>query len=104
MAISVEEVFETVNMTMHQNFDIRTATLGINLKDCMDRNTDKFCARIKKRIIAKGKMLNEFADKIEARGAGQISVPPFREQILRVATTMWSPTLSQRWTINPLSA
>ena len=67
MTISVEEVFETVNMTMHQNFDIRTVTLGINLKDCMDRNTDKFCRRIHKRIVERGKQLNRFADQIEAK-------------------------------------
>jgi uncharacterized protein (UPF0210 family) len=65
MTISVEEVFETVNMTMHQNFDIRTVTLGINLKDCMDRNVDKLCKRIEKRIIKCGKDLNKFADSLE---------------------------------------
>ena len=65
MRISVEEVFETVQMTFEQNFDIRTVTLGINLKDCMDRNTDKFCNRIKKRIVKQGKLLNKFADELE---------------------------------------
>ncbi len=58
MTISVEEVFETVSMTMHQNFDIRTVTLGINLKDCMDRKIEPFCKRTHKRIMEKGKELN----------------------------------------------
>lgn len=65
MPISVEEVFETVNMTMHQNFDIRTVTLGINLKDCMDRDIDRLCGRIEKRIVERGKQLNKFADQLE---------------------------------------
>jgi len=65
MNISTEEVFETVNMTLHQNFDIRTVTLGINLKDCMDRNIDKLCARIEKRIVSKGSLLNKYADLIQ---------------------------------------
>ncbi len=65
MPISVEEVFETVKMTLDHHFDIRTVTLGINLKDCMDRNTTKLCQRIKKRIVEKGKLLNKFADATE---------------------------------------
>ena len=50
---------------MHQNFDIRTVTLGINLKDCMDRNIDRLCGRIEKRIVERGKQLNKFADQLE---------------------------------------
>ncbi|HUT31293.1 MAG TPA: PFL family protein [Sedimentisphaerales bacterium] len=65
MRISVEEVFETVRMTLDHHFDIRTVTLGINLKDCMDRNLAKFTRRINKRIVQKGKLLNKFADSIE---------------------------------------
>ncbi len=67
MTISVEEVFETVRMTLDHHFDIRTVTLGINLKDCMDRNIDKLAARIQKRIIEKGKLLNKFADQTEQK-------------------------------------
>ncbi len=65
MPISVEEVFETVKMTLDHHFDIRTVTLGINLKDCMDRNADRLTKRIEKRIIEKGLLLNKFADSIE---------------------------------------
>ncbi len=67
MSITVEEVFETVNMTVHQHFDIRTVTLGINLKDCMDRNLSHFCKRIHKRIVTKGKLLNKYADEIQLK-------------------------------------
>ncbi|MFA7485293.1 MAG: DUF711 family protein, partial [Phycisphaerae bacterium] len=65
MPISVEEVFETVKMTLDHHFDIRTVTLGVNLKDCMDRNVTRLCGRIKQRIIEKGKLLNRFADETE---------------------------------------
>ncbi len=65
MSISVEEVFETVNMTLHQNLDIRTVTLGINLKDCMDRTFKPFSDRVHKRIVTKGTLLNQHADEIE---------------------------------------
>ena len=67
MRISVEEVFETVQMTMNQHFDIRTVTLGINLKDCMDRDTTAFCKRIEERIVTMGKKLNHFADQLEEK-------------------------------------
>jgi uncharacterized protein (UPF0210 family) len=67
MSITVEEIFETVNMTLRQNFDIRTVTLGINLKDCMDRDMDHFCGRIEQRIVAMGKKLNIAADAMEQK-------------------------------------
>lgn len=67
MSITVEEIFETVNMTLRQNFDIRTVTLGINLKDCMDRDVDHFCGRIEQRIVTMGKKLNTAADAMESK-------------------------------------
>jgi uncharacterized protein (UPF0210 family) len=67
MRISVEEVFETVQMTMDQNFDIRTVTLGINLKDCMDRDSKAFNKRVFDRIVKMGKRLNRLADELESK-------------------------------------
>jgi hypothetical protein len=67
MSITVEEIFETVNMTLRQHFDIRTVTLGINLKDCMDRDLDHFCGRIYQRISEKGRQLNAVADAVETK-------------------------------------
>ncbi len=67
MRISVEEVFETVGMTVDHHFDIRTVTLGINLKDCMDRNIERLTRRIKNKITNKAKMLNEYADATEQK-------------------------------------
>lgn len=67
MSITVEEVFETVRMRLDYHFDIRTVTLGINLKDCMDRNFSQFAKRVKKRIVEKGCQLNQHADMMEAK-------------------------------------
>jgi hypothetical protein len=69
MPISPEEVFETVGMMLDHHFDIRTVTLGINLKDCMDRDIDRFARRIRLRIIEMGQLLNKHADLIEQKYA-----------------------------------
>lgn len=65
MPISPEEVFETVSMTLDHHFDIRTVTLGVNLKDCMDRSISRLAVRIQKRLVEKGRLLNKFADATE---------------------------------------
>lgn len=67
MRVSVEEVFETVRMTLDHHFDIRTVTIGINLKDCMDRDMEKFAARVRRRIVDYGRQLNHFADLTEQK-------------------------------------
>ncbi len=67
MRMSVEEVFETVKMTIEQNFDIRTVTLGVNLKDCIDRNLSAFNKRIYKRLSEMGRRLNKCADALEQK-------------------------------------
>ncbi len=81
MLISPEEAFETVKMTLDHHFDIRTVTLGINLKDCMDRDVDKLAERARERIVENGLKLNENADLIEQKYAipitnRRISVTP----------------------------
>lgn len=67
MPISVEEVFETIKMTLDHHFDIRTVTLGINLKDCLDRDFDAFALRVHDRIVEKGKQLNYHAKQLEQK-------------------------------------
>ncbi|MCF7973287.1 MAG: PFL family protein [Phycisphaerae bacterium] len=65
MRVSVEEVYETIRMTLDHHFDIRTVTLGVNLKDCMDRQIGPFAKRVRTRLVEKGTQLNHFADHIE---------------------------------------
>jgi uncharacterized protein len=67
MSITVDEVFETVSMTMRHNLDIRTVTLGINLKDCMDRSLSGLVERIGARIVEKGTEVNRVADLLEEK-------------------------------------
>lgn len=67
ISVTVEEVFETVRMTLDYHFDIRTVTLGINLKDCIDRDVDRFCKRVYDRIVEKGSMLNKYCDQMQSK-------------------------------------
>jgi len=67
MEYSLEEVMETVKMTLYHNFDIRTATLGINLKDCIHSDLPVFRENVYDRVTEYGKRLVDEAEKIEEK-------------------------------------
>jgi uncharacterized protein len=67
MSISVEEVYETASMILHQNLDIRTTTLGINLKDCIDSDFKTFCANVYRKIQENARRLVKEAEKLEIK-------------------------------------
>lgn len=65
MEYSLEEVMETVQMTLYHNFDIRTVTLGINLKDCINSDLDIFKENVYDRVSGYGRRLILEAQKLE---------------------------------------
>jgi uncharacterized protein (UPF0210 family) len=67
MTITVEEVYETTSMVLHQNLDIRTTTLGINLKDCIDSDFNKFKKNVYDKIYNNAKRLVEQAKLLELK-------------------------------------
>ncbi len=67
MPISVEEVYETTSMILYQNLDIRTTTLGINLKDCIDSDFNKFNKNVYNKIYTNAVRLVEEAEKLELK-------------------------------------
>jgi uncharacterized protein len=67
MAITVEEIFETASMTLYQNLDIRTTTLGINLKDCVHSNFRTFKKKVYDKVAGQGIRLNREAKKLELK-------------------------------------
>jgi uncharacterized protein (UPF0210 family) len=50
MKFDVEELFETASMTLSQNLDIRTTTLGVNLKDCIDSDFAAFQEKVYRKV------------------------------------------------------
>ncbi len=67
MTISVEEVFETASMILHQNLDIRTTTLGINLKDCIHTDFSRFTERVYRKIYTNACRLVQEARRLESK-------------------------------------
>ena len=67
MALSVEEIFETASMILHQNLDIRTTTLGINLKDCIHSDFSLFTDNVYRKIHDNAVNLIGEARKLEQK-------------------------------------
>ena len=65
MAITPEEVAETLNMVSQQNLDLRTITMGISLYGCADESMTRMCAKVYDRITQTAKNLVEVADALE---------------------------------------
>ena len=67
MSITIDEVYETASMILRQNLNIRTTTLGINLKDCIDSNFTKFRKKVYDKVYLNAKRLVEQAKKLEVK-------------------------------------
>jgi len=66
MNYNFEEILETIKMTEIEHFDIRTVTLGISLRDCIDRNVEVSKQKIYDKIIKYGSKHVKYAEEIEA--------------------------------------
>ncbi len=55
--INISEVIETNKMIEHENLDVRTITMGINLLDCADSRLDLLCENIYRKITSLAKHL-----------------------------------------------
>ena len=58
-------ILETINMIRLYNFDIRTVTMSLSLKDCISDNIDVLCDRIKFKIDKYAKNLVKYANELE---------------------------------------
>ena len=53
MQITPAEVAETLAMVSKQNLDIRTITLGINLRSCVDADVDALARKVYDRMTTR---------------------------------------------------
>ena len=66
MAIFDEDlILETINMIKLHNFDIRTVTLSISLRDCISENINSVCDKIQFKLDKYAKNLVNYANEIE---------------------------------------
>ena len=65
MAITAEEVAETLNMVTEQHLDIRTITMGINLMGCADSDLDRMCTKVYDHITRTAENLVPVAESLE---------------------------------------
>lgn len=70
-------ILETINMIKLYNLDIRTVTLAISLRDCMDHDVDVVCENIYNKITRYAKNLVEYAKELE----NDYSIPIINKRI-----------------------
>lgn len=70
-------ILETINMIKLHNFDIRTVTLSLSLRDCIDEDVDVVCRKIYDKIIKYAKNLHAYATDIE----NNYSIPIINKRI-----------------------
>ena len=58
-------IIETINMIRQQNFDIRTVTLAISLRDCISENVNTVCDKIQRKLDKYASNLVNYANEIE---------------------------------------
>ncbi|OKY77609.1 MAG: DUF711 family protein, ribonucleotide reductase and pyruvate formate lyase family [Candidatus Methanohalarchaeum thermophilum] len=83
---SISEIFETQQMVSTENLDIRTVTMGIDLKECSTKNPDSLKENVRSRIIDEAEELVEKAEEVENRYGipivnKRISVTPISQVI-----------------------
>lgn len=63
--IDTSGILETINMIKLYNLDIRTVTMAISLRDCIDSDADVVCEKIYNKITTYAKNLVEYANEFE---------------------------------------
>src|SRR5574344_494548 len=75
--INEDNILETIEMIKLHKLDIRTVTMAISLRDCMDSNIDRVCDKIYTKIKKYAEHLVEYAEEL----ANDYSIPIINKRI-----------------------
>lgn len=75
--INENNILETINMIKLYNLDIRTVTMALSLRDCIDRDVDVVCENIYNKIKKYAKNLVEYANEFE----NEYSIPIINKRL-----------------------
>ncbi len=75
--INENNILETINMIKLHNLDIRTVTLSLSLRDCIDNDVNVVCENIRNKILRYAKNLVEYANELE----NEYSIPIINKRI-----------------------
>ncbi|MBR6098334.1 PFL family protein [bacterium] len=75
--INEQFILETINMVKLHNLDIRTVTLAISLRDCINSDIDVVCENIRNKIRKYAKNLVAYANELE----NDYSIPIINKRI-----------------------
>lgn len=75
--INENSILETINMIKLHNFDIRTVTMAISLRDCISTDINEVCDNIYNKITRYAKNLCEYAGELE----NDYSIPIINKRI-----------------------
>ncbi len=62
--LNQQEILSTLEMVQHENLDVRTVTLGLNLVDCGSDDLGRFCDNIRQRIGSLARDLVAVCDQV----------------------------------------
>ena len=65
MQITPEEIAETLSMVSKEHLDIRTITLGLNLRGCTDPDVDRMASKVYERMATAAERLVPVAEQLE---------------------------------------
>ena len=64
--LSLQNIFDTIDMVDKQHLDIRTITMGISLLDCADEDMRRCCDKIYDKICSRAEKLVQTGCEIES--------------------------------------
>jgi len=90
------EILETINMIEKENLDIRTITMGISLKNCVDPDIDRACEKVYNKITTYAKDLVKVGKDIEK----QYGIPIINKRISVTPISHLVDALDEKTTAN----